>query len=224
MSEQTAPAGFAPAPGTGLSLSVSVFGFSVLMLGLILSRIVSPNALALFIPIAMATGALGLIVGGLVEFRANNVFGGTFSLLYACFLLTTALILKWFAPIVIGAAGAGAFGDAFGAWLLVWAVFTTGLAVGTYYINLPAFLAFVLLAVGFLLLGLSNIVGPADPATLLGKLSGWVFLADGLAAWYLGMGLALNSVMAGKQMPMYPYPYSQRTASAAAVPPAAARA
>ncbi|MEA2254642.1 MAG: uncharacterized protein QOG35_687 [Solirubrobacteraceae bacterium] len=224
MSEQSAPAGFAPAPGTGLSLSVSVFGFSVLMLGLILARVVSPNALALFIPIAMATGALGLIVGGLVEFRANNVFGGTFSLLYACFLLTTALILKWFAPIVVTAAGAGGFADAFGAWLIVWAVFTTGLAVGTYYINLPAFLAFVLLAVGFLLLGLSNIVGPADPATLLAKLSGWVFMADGLAAWYLGMGLALNAVMAVKQLPLYPYPYSQRSTSAAAVPPAAAHA
>jgi hypothetical protein len=49
-------------------------------------------------------------------------------------------------------------------------------------------------------------------------------MADGLAAWYLGMGLALNSVMAGKQMPMYPYPYSQRSAAATAVPPAAAHA
>ncbi|MEA2395822.1 MAG: hypothetical protein QOJ82_3713, partial [Solirubrobacteraceae bacterium] len=34
----------------------------------------------------------------------------------------------------------------------------------------------------------------------------------------------LNAVMAVKQLPLYPYPYSQRSTSAAAVPPAAAHA
>jgi succinate-acetate transporter protein len=223
MSEQSAPAGFAPAAGVGLALSVSVFGFSVLMLGLVESHIVNPNALAIFIPIAMATGALGLIVGGIVEFRANNVFGGTFSLLYACFLLTTGIILKWFAPIIIDAAGAAGFGDAFGAWLLVWSVFSGGLALGTYYLNRPAFIAFVLLTLGLALLGLANVIGPDDPATFLTKLGGWVFIVDGLAAWYLGWAIAVNSVMVGPQLPLWPYPYSSRASSAAAVPPAAAR-
>jgi GPR1/FUN34/yaaH family len=109
---------FAPQPGIGVPVAVGTFGFSVLVLGLPTSRIISPDALGIFVPVAFGTGALGLFIGGLWEYRANNIFDGSFALFYACFLFTTALILRFFAPGITEAAGEGGFGDAFGAWLI----------------------------------------------------------------------------------------------------------
>jgi succinate-acetate transporter protein len=215
-------AGFAPEAGVGVSLAVGSFGFSVLMLGLADARVFTPNAIGIFVPVAFGIGAFGLLIGGLFEFRANNVFGGTFAVFYAGFLFATGLMLKLFSPSIITVAGAGGFGDAFGTWLLLWCVFTFMLSLGAYYINMPAFIAFVLLAIGYLLLGIASIVGPANPATFLTKLGGWVLIADGLVAWYLSWALAVNP-LAGDRLPVFPYPYGKgESTTTAAVPPAAA--
>jgi uncharacterized protein len=219
MSDQSdqapAAAPYAPQPGVGVSLSVGVFGFSVLILGLAQTRIFTPAAVGIFVPVAMGLGAFGLLFGGYFELRANNVFAGTFSFLYAGFLLATGLILRTFSPGIIAAAGAGGFGDAFGAWLLLWCVFTAGLTLAAYHINMPAFLAFALLAVAYALLGFANIDGGAGSfPTFLQKAGGWVLIADGLCAWYLSWGLAVNSVI-GDKIPLYPYPYSSASAQEA---------
>lgn len=208
--------GFAPEQGVGVSLAVGSFGFSVLMLGLADARVFTPNAVGIFVPVALGLGAFGLLIGGLVEFRANNLFGGTFAVFYAGFLLATGLMLKLFSPAIIVTAGAGGFGDAFGVWLLLWCVFTVMLSLGAYYINLPAFLAFVLLAVGYLLLGLASIAGANDTAEFLTKAGGWVLIADGLVAWYLSWALAVNP-LAGDRLPLWPHPYrAQETKEAPA--------
>src|SRR6476620_10822046 len=89
----TPPEQFAPQAGIGVSLSVGVFGFSVIMLGLADARVFTPLATSIFVPVAIGLGVFGLTFGGIYELRANNVFAGTFSLLYAGFLLATGLIL-----------------------------------------------------------------------------------------------------------------------------------
>jgi succinate-acetate transporter protein len=66
---------FAPQPGIGVPLAVGTFGFSVLVLGLPTSRIISPDALGIFVPVAFGTGALGLFIGGLWEYRATELRG-----------------------------------------------------------------------------------------------------------------------------------------------------
>ena len=82
-----------------------------------------------------------------MEFRNGNLFGATFGVAYACFLFTTPMILRWFAPRDLSVRSVGGFGDSFGAYLLMWAVFTAFMTYGAYYVNLPAFLAFLLLVV-----------------------------------------------------------------------------
>ena len=126
---------------------------------------------------------------------------------------TTALILRWFAGDIITLAGALAFGDAFGSWLLLWGVFTVLLSLGAYYINLPAFLAFVLLAAAYFVLGFANIMNPSDTVTFLTKLGGWVLIADGICAWYLSWAASLNSLVPDK-LPLWPYPYAKAEAAA----------
>jgi succinate-acetate transporter protein len=191
---------FAPQAGIGVSLSVGVFGFSVIMLGLAQAHIFTPNAVGIFVPVALGLGATGLIFGGVFEMRANNVFAGTFSLLYAGFLIATGLILRTFSPDIIKAAGAGGFGDAFGVYLLMWAIFTAFFTYGAYYVNLPAFLAFLLLTIVYLLAGIVNISSPESNFLL--NLSGWVAIADGICAWWVGFGLVLNDMGPRPIIPM----------------------
>lgn len=211
MSTETAavePPRYFPEAASGVPLAVFAFGFSVIALSLANTGIITPGA-GLFIPVALGTGALGMLVGGLWEFRNGNLFGATFGVAYACFLFTTAMILRWFAPEISApdAAGAQAFGDAFGAYLIVWAIFTAFLAIGSFYLNLPALLAFVLLAIVYLLAGVVNIAAP-ESTTLL-NITGWIGIADGLCAWWLGMGLLLNGMGPRPIIPLVPYPYGR---------------
>jgi uncharacterized protein len=197
--------GFKPEAGVGTPVAVGTFGFSVLMLGIPNSGLITADAAGAFAAVAFGTGAFGLFIGGLMELRANNVFGGSFALFYSAFLLTTALMLRFLAVEMDPAA----FAAAFGTWLLLWCVFTFMLSWGAWYINIPAFLAFVLLAVGYLFFGLANFVGSLAAAQALSTAGGWVLIADGLVAWYLGWGLAVNTMVGGK-VPLWPHPYRAR--------------
>lgn len=194
-----------PATATGVPLSVFAFGFSVGILGLIDTGILSGRASGLFAAVAIGTGALGLFIGGLWDFRGGNLFAATFGVAYSLFLLTTGLILRFFATSVITLAGANAYGDAFAAWLILWAVFTAVMAIGAYRINMPAFLAFVLLAAAYTILAIAGLGGTAGWVSSLTKVGGWVLLADMVAAWYLGFGIVLNTTIGKDMVPMFPY-------------------
>lgn len=199
----------APEAASGVPLAVFGFGFALSVLSISNTGIVTLDA-NLFVAVAFGTGALAMLIGGLWEFRNGNLFGATFGVAYACFLFTTAMILRWFAPELTEAAGGGGFGDAFGAYLIIWAIFTALLTIGAYHINGPAFVAFALLVVVYLLLGIVNIAQPES--TWLVKTAGWVGLVDSAAAWYLGMGLLLNPMGARELLPMMPYPYRHHPA------------
>lgn len=196
----TLPA-FRPEPGVGTPLAVGAFAFSVLMLGIPNAGLIAPGAGTVFAAVAFGTGFLGLFVGGLLEFRANNIFGGSFAVFYSAFLLTTAIMLRFYA----GTMKPGDFADAFGTWLLLWCVFTVMLSWGAWYINLPAFFAFAFLAVAYLVLGLANFVS-ADTAATLTKVGGWLLVVDGVVALYLSWALAVIP-MIGERLPLWPHPY-----------------
>jgi succinate-acetate transporter protein len=196
------------AVASGVPLAVFGFGFSVIALSMANAEFFNPAA-SLFIPVAFGIGALGMLVGGLMEFRNGNLFGATFGVAYACFLFTTPMILRWFGPEITldRVAGIGGFGDSFGAYLILWAIFTAFLTYGAYYVNLPAFLAFFLLILVYLGAGIVNIASPSS-ATLI-HITGWIGLADGICAWWVGFGLVLNDMGPRPILPMYPYPYGR---------------
>jgi succinate-acetate transporter protein len=194
---------FYPDVATGVPLAVACFGFSLAVLSLSNAHIVNPAAIGIFVPVALATGGLGMFAGGVAEFRRGNTFGGTFGVIYACFLITTALILQFFSPGIIAASSLDGFGDAFGAYLILWAIFTAMLTVGARYINLPAFIAFGLLAVVYVVLGINNIVQPTS--TTLAKIGGWVGLVDSAAAWYLASAIVLNATIGRDVLPLFPH-------------------
>jgi len=193
-----------PATAPGVPLSAFAFAFAVGFLGLVQTGILSSAANDIFIATCFGIGAVGLLIGGLWEFRGGELFGGTFGVGYAGFLFSTALILKFFAGPIIAAGGPLAFDHAFAAWLILWALFTGVFAIGASSISLAAFAPFSLAFVVLVLLAIANLGGAASWTADVTKIGGWVALLDGFAAGYLGAAIVLNVTLNRELLPMWP--------------------
>jgi succinate-acetate transporter protein len=208
---ESVPGMWAPGPGhaypataPGVPLAAYAFAFAVGFLGLIQTGILSSAANDVFIATCFGIGAVGLLIGGLWEFRGGELFGGTFGVGYAGFLFSTALILKFFAPAIITAGGPLAFDHAFAAWLIMWALFTAVFAIGARSISLAAFAPFSLAFVVLVVLAVANLGGTASWADTVAKIGGWVAILDGFAAGYLASALLLNVTLGKELLPMWP--------------------
>ena len=211
VTEPPAPLMWAPGPGHaypvtagGVPLAGFAFAFAVGFLGLVETGILSSAANDIFIATCFGIGAVGLLIGGLWEFRAGELFGGTFGVGYAGFLFSTALILKFFAGPIITAGGVLAFDHAFAAWLILWALFTAVFAAGARSINLPAFAAFSLAFIVLVVLAIANLGGTASWTTTVSKIGGWVAILDGFAAGYLASAIVLNVTLGREVLPLWP--------------------
>jgi uncharacterized protein len=193
-----------PATAPGVPLSAFAFAFAVGFLGLVETGILSSAANDIFIATCFGIGAVGLLIGGLWEYRAGELFGGTFGVGYAGFLFSTALILKFFAGPIITAGGVLAFDHAFAAWLILWALFTGVFAIGASRISLAAVTPFTLAFIVLVLLAIANLGGTASWTSDVAKAGGWFAILDGFAAGYLGAAIVLNVTLAREVLPMWP--------------------
>lgn len=190
------------APPAANAVPTSVFGFAVvvLMLSLANSGILASGTT--FVPIAMVLGFFAIGIGGLYELRNGDIFGGTFGVVYAAFLLTTGVILRFFSP---GAKATPAmidsFGDEVGAFFLLAALLSVVFTIAARLVNLTAVAAFALLAGVLLFAGLANIIG-GDTGASLTKVAGYIGLLDGLAAFYLASGILLNTMHDRELLPL----------------------
>ncbi len=187
----------APMAANGVPISVFGFALVVIMLSLVNTGILSSGSL--LIPLFMVVGFLTIGIGGLFEMRNNDIFGGTFGVVYATFLLATGVSLKFFAPAAdADAATLAAFGEEIGALFLIGALVSVVFTVAAKLVNTTAMIAFALLTVVFVLAGLGNIIGGDTGANLI-KGAGYAGLLDGLAALWLATGVLMNT-MHGKDM------------------------
>jgi uncharacterized protein len=200
-----------PATAPGVPLSAFAFAFAVGFLGLVETGILSSAANDIFIATCFGIGAVGLLIGGLWEYRAGELFGGTFGVGYAGFLFSTALILKFFAGPIIAAAGPLAFDHAFAAWLILWALFTAVFAIGASSISLAAFAPFTLAFIVLVVLAIANLGGTASWTADVAKVGGWFAILDGFAAGYLGAAIVLNVTLSRELLPMFPAKSRPRT-------------
>jgi succinate-acetate transporter protein len=193
-----------PATAGGVPLSAFAFAFAVGFLGLVETGILSSAANDVFLATCFGIGAVGLLVGGMWEFRGGEVFGGTFGVGYAGFLFSTALILKFFVGPMIAAAGVANFDHAFAAWLILWALFTGVFAIPSTSISWTAVAPFSLAFIVLVVLAISNLGGTASWTTDVAKVGGWVALLDSFAAGYLGAAIVLNVTMGRNLLPLFP--------------------
>lgn len=200
---------FYPATASGTALGLFGFASSLALLSMANAEWFKLSALIIVAPAALGFGAVALILAGMWEFRGGNAFNATWEVAYGCFWLFLGLQLTVFAPKVVLAAGATSASNAFGAYLLIWAVLTAGFTVGTWFVARPAFIAFALLTVVFLLLGIGNIVTSVSTADDLRKIAGWIGIVDALVAFYLALGLMLNSLIGRAVLPLGLYPYKK---------------
>jgi succinate-acetate transporter protein len=193
-----------PATAGGVPLSAFAFAFAVGFLGLVETGIVTSAASDMFLATCFGIGSVGLLVGGLWEYRGGELFGGTFGVGYAGFLFSTALIYKFFAGPMIAAAGVANFDHAFAAWLILWALFTGTFAIAATSISWTAVAPFTLAFIVLVVLAISNLGGTASWTTNVAKVGGWVALLDSFAAGYLGCALVIN-ISTGKDiLPLLP--------------------
>lgn len=189
-------------PALASGVPVAVFGFAAVVTMLSLNNAGVIASGTLFVPVAMVVGFFAIGIGGLFEIRNGDLFGGTFGIAYAAFLLATGVSLRFFAPAAdASAADSAAFGAALGAWFLVWALISLIFTVAARLVNVTALVAFALLTAVLLFAGLANIVGGEAAATLT-KLSGWAGIADGLASFWLAGGLLLNTMYGRDLLPL----------------------
>ena len=200
---------FFPATAPGTPLALAAFGSSLAMLSMGNAEVFSLGALLIVAPVAFGFGAVGMILAGMWDFRGGAAFHAMWETAYGCFWLFLGLQLAVFGDDIVRAAGASGAADAFGAYLLVWAVLTAGFTVGTYYIARPAFVAFVMLTAVFLFVGIANLSAPGDTADTLRQIGGWIGIANAAVALYLSFALMINPMVGRTVMPVWAYPYKK---------------
>ena len=193
-----------PATAGGVPLSAFAFAFAVGVLGLVETGIVASAASGIFLATCFGIGAGGLLIGGLWEYRGGELFGGTFSVSYAGFLFSTALIYKVFAGPMIATAGLANFNHAFGAWLILWALFTATFAFAATTISWTAVAPFTLAFIVLVTLAIANLGGTASWTSNVAKVGGWFALLDSFAAGYLGAALVINISTGKSLLPLFP--------------------
>ena len=159
----------------------------------------------LFVPVAFGTGALGMLVGGLWEFRNGNLFGATFGVGYACFLFTTPMILRWFAPEISRRGGVRR--------LLRRLPADVGRLHGVHDVRRllrePAGVPGVPAAGDRLPAGRDREHRRARRAPRCCASPAGSGSLDGLCAWWVGFGLVLNGMGPKPVIPLIPYPYGK---------------
>lgn len=194
-----------PATAGGVPLSAFAFAFAVGVLGLFETNIITVGAGSdLFIATCFGIGAVGLLVGGMWEFRGGELFGGTFGVGYAGFLFSTALIYKFFAGPIIASAGVNNFNHAVAAWLILWALFTGTFAIAATSISWSAVAPFTLAFIVLVVLAIGSLGGEASWAAGVNKAGGWFALLDSFAAGYLGCAIIINVSLGRDVLPLFP--------------------
>lgn len=194
---------YAPTAG-GFPLSLMAFAFSLGLLSIANAEWINVTAIGIIIPIAYSYGAIGLIIGGLWDFRANNLLGAVAGISYGTFWISLALILQFFGDDVAKATGPEGFFDAFGSYLVLWAIFTLLLAAAAYYVAWWPFVMLLGLALVFGLLGIANLVAPGDAADDLRRAGGYAGIVDAAMAWYLAAALLVNTTTGRYLLPIFP--------------------
>jgi succinate-acetate transporter protein len=133
-----------------------------------------------------------------VELPCRQPPCGAFGVLYGAFWLSFGLLTQISAAGLIKAARAIDFGKALGAYLLIWAIVSFGIAIATWFVNRLLFATQTLLAVVFLVLGFAN----TGNSTGLAKFGGYLGIIDAALALYLGIALIVNATASREVVPV----------------------
>ncbi|MDL2206665.1 acetate uptake transporter [Eubacteriales bacterium OttesenSCG-928-N13] len=145
------------------------------------------------VAMGLAMGGAAQIVAGIMEFKNGNTFGATAFTAYGFFWWS--LVLIWVNPM---ANIRPADDTSMGFYLLLWAVFTTFMFIGTLKHNRATQVVFGSLALLFFLLSLGDFTGSGVIKTIAGV----VGIVCGLSAIYSAMAQVVNGEYGKQIMPL----------------------
>jgi succinate-acetate transporter protein len=179
-----------PAP-----LGLFGFGMTTVLLNLHNAGFFGMNSMIL--GMGLCYGGAAQIIAGILEHKKNNTFGTTAFISYGFFWISlVALVLI---PKGGGLASLATDDHGMAAYLSIWGLFTAGLFVGTFRLNVALQVVFGTLVVLFFMLA-------AGHAYHLGEgfehLTGFEGIFCGLSAIYTGMAQVLNEVYGTTILPL----------------------
>ena len=164
------------------------FGMTTVLLNLHNANIIPLSAVIL--AMGLCLGGAAQIIAGIMEFKRNNLFGGTAFTAYGLFWWS--LLFIWTNPFG-GINSADEKGMGF--YLLLWCIFTAFMFIGTLKHNRATQIVFLSLAVLFLLLSIGDFTGLA----VVKVIAGWVGIICGVSAIYNSLAQVINNEH-GKQL------------------------
>ena len=144
-------------------------------------------------------GGIAQVIAGIMAWRKGNTFAATAFTSYGSFWLTfvALLLLPGYSDIAVTATPDSV---AWASYLLMWALFTGVMLIGTLRLNRALQFIFGSLTILFILLAIAKITG--EP--LIGQIAGVEGIICGFSAVYTGLAEALNDVYGRVVAPLFP--------------------
>ncbi len=172
-----------PAP-----LGLSGFALTTWMLSMHNAGLAGDAMIPAVLACALAFGGTAQFVAGMFEGWVGNSFGFTAFCGYGAFWWSFALLVEFFPK-----------GLAFAGWyLLLWAVFTTFMWIGTWKKGKVLMLVFTVLTATFYLLAFGALLGIGA----LGTFGGYLGLLTGALAGYLAAAEVINDSFGSQVLPV----------------------
>ncbi|MCE4601182.1 MAG: acetate uptake transporter [Desulfurococcales archaeon] len=137
-------------------------------------------------------GGLAQVIAGIIDFRRNNVFGGTAFTSYGLFWLGLSLLTVLEATGIYPEVSPGEFAT----WMVLWGIFTLYMAVGAYALKARA-----VTVVLTLLTILFFILAAAQYSETVLKIAGAWGVLTGLSAVYTSAAIIVNTTMGKEVLP-----------------------
>lgn len=167
------------------------FGMTTVLLNLHNAGIIELSIL--IAAMGFALGGAAQIIAGIFEMKNGNTFGGTAFVSYGFFWWS--LILIWWNP---GGVLEAPDHVALGFYLLLWAVFTGFMFIGTLTHNRAIQVVFSSLTILFLLLSIGDFTGNET----ITHIAGWVGIFCGLSAMYASLVQVINNEHGRQVLPL----------------------
>lgn len=171
---------------------LGLLGFGMTTILLNLANIGLVDLTLVVIAMGIAMGGLAQIVAGILEFKRNNLFGGTAFTAYGFFWLSFVIIkvgIKDALPADL---------TSMGFYLLLWGIFTLFMTIGTITHNTITKLVFGSLTLLFLILAVADFT----KITLITRIGGAVGIITGLFAMYSAVGQIVNNELGKNVLPL----------------------
>jgi succinate-acetate transporter protein len=184
-------------------LGLAGFAATTFFLSVINTNMLGASVQAIVFGLAFFYGGIAQLAAGLWEFAKGNTFGAVAFCSYGAFWLSF-----WYMLNHLPQAAPPDVLHGIAVYLLVWAIFTTYMAVGASRTSGAVFLVFVLLALTYIALVIGffseSVADFEANDNFWIRLGGWLGIATALAAWYASFAAIVNFTFKRTVLPTFP--------------------